>query len=101
MLPPGEETVNAQLGAARGSSGIAPNRAIGGAFMNSAILDFAPLVPVGLPSQPAIVPPYGKTSLRSASRVSISARLSSKSPASEASITENSSAASVKRVTVT
>ena len=79
MLPPGEETVNAQLGTgALESAGIAPNRAIKEAF-----------------------PPYGKTSLRSASRASISARLSSSSPASAASITDNSSAASVRRVTVT
>ena len=49
----------------------------------------------------ADVQPYGKNSLRSASWVSISARLSSSRPASAASITEYSSPASVSRVTVT
>ena len=45
--------------------------------------------------------PYGSTSRRSLSCVSISARLSSSSPACAASITVNSSWASLSRVTVT
>jgi hypothetical protein len=44
---------------------------------------------------------YGSTSRRSASSASTSARLSSSRPASAASITVNSSCASLSRVTVT